>query len=140
VDYPIKSSGNLAMMPSRRTKLQSFRGSQTDGTLDNIHKLTLARLDAGDASLVVTSGDDDAGPRYELEGRIQGSDMPTECLPRYARNQLEMMPGFLSDLGEERPEVERELATRCLYEGSVYEDGSQWEASHKKCQMCSCQR
>lgn len=37
---------------------------------------------------------------------------PEVCLPRYARTELELMPGYLSDLGEERPEVERELARR----------------------------
>ena len=50
------------------------------------------------------------------------------------------MPGYLSDLGEVRPEIEKELKTRCLYEGTIYEDGSQWSATHQKCQMCSCKR
>ena len=34
------------------------------------------------------------------------------------------MPGYLSDLGEERPEVEKELQQRCLYEGTIHEDGN----------------
>ncbi len=38
--------------------------------------------------------------------------MPGDCLPGYARKELELMPGYLSDLGETRPEVEQELATR----------------------------
>ncbi len=50
------------------------------------------------------------------------------------------MPGFLSDLGEVRPEAEMELATRCLYEGKIHDDGEQWEATHKSCHMCSCRR
>ena len=63
-----------------------------------------------------------------------------DCLPRYARNELELMPGYLNDLGEFRPEAEKELENRCAYEGAVYEEGSQWESTHKRCQMCSCHR
>ena len=44
------------------------------------------------------------------------------------------------DLGEEVPEVDRAYALKCLYAGTVYEDGSQWKATHEACKMCSCQR
>lgn len=162
-DFPYHNVRNLAMMPGRTTALAEFRGSESTGTRGNINKLTMARLDAGDAAFVVEnanhSGEEEeeeeerqpllrplvAGdPNNEfflVDGRIEHVHAPNDCLPRYAtRDDLELMPGYLSDLGEERPEVEKELATRCLYEGSIYEDGSQWEASHKKCSMCFCKR
>ena len=44
------------------------------------------------------------------------------------------------DLGEEVPEADRAYAMKCLYEGTIYEDGSQWKATHEACKMCSCQR
>jgi len=94
----------------------------------------LARLDAGDASIVVSSG-----PAF-IEGQLTDVAVPRDCLPRYARNELELMPGYLSDLGEVRPEAERVLAARCFYEGVVHDDGHQWRATHAECQMCSCRR
>lgn len=152
---------NLAMMPGRQLTLQTFRGPTVSGHQDNLHKLSVARLDGGDASFVIRH---EGQHGFEIEGRIQNVRIvtysptngihtthififleqvrsPPDCLPRYARNELELMPGFLSDLGEERPEVEKELAARCLYEGGIiYEDGAQWSATHTSCHMCSCQR
>ena len=134
-DFPMSSLKTAAMMPGRTLELESgFRGSSVEGSADRIHKLTMARMDAGDASLTVL------GPEFRIEGRLTDIRAPMDCLPRYARNELELMPGYLSDLGEERPEMENELATRCFYEGGVYDDGAQWEATHQPCKMCSCQR
>ena len=44
-----------------------------------------------------------------------------------------MIPGYLSDLGEEVP---ADIKQKCYYEGAFYSDGQQWEASHKQCEMC----
>jgi hypothetical protein len=44
-----------------------------------------------------------------------------------------VIPGYLSDLGEEVP---ADIKQKCHYEGAFYSDGQQWEASHKQCQMC----
>ena len=118
-------------------ELQTFKSAAVEGHEDRIHKLTMARLDAGDASLVVEGV---MGEIQLSEGRLVGVRAPSDCLPRYARNELELMPGYISDIGEERPEIEKELKTRCLYEGAIYEDGSQWSATHQQCQMCSCRR
>ncbi|TRY80007.1 hypothetical protein TCAL_08936 [Tigriopus californicus] len=137
-DFPMKNLKNLAMMPGRQLALQTFRGPTVSGHQDNLHKLSVARLDGGDASFVIRH---EGHYEFEIEGRIKDVQAPPDCLPRYVRNELELMPGFLSDLGEERPEVEKELAARCLYEGGIiYEDGAQWPASHTNCHMCFCQR
>lgn len=32
------------------------------------------------------------------------------------------------------------MSQKCAYEGSFFENGNRWEATHKKCQVCSCQR
>ena len=142
-DYPMENNlKSLATMPSREVELQTFKGAHVEGHKDQIHQLTLARLDAGDASFVISGGTEADALHMErlAEGAMRGVPVPVDCLPRYARNELELMPGYISDLGDVRPEVERELQMRCLYEGAIYQDGKQWEATHKKCQMCSCQR
>ena len=67
-DYPMKNlKSNYAMMSGRTEELQSFRGAEVDGHEDNVHKLTMARLDDGDASYVITSK---AHGGFEIEGRI----------------------------------------------------------------------
>eukprot|EP00095_Tigriopus_kingsejongensis_P008579 maker-scaffold167_size293163-snap-gene-1.25 protein:Tk08579 transcript:maker-scaffold167_size293163-snap-gene-1.25-mRNA-1 annotation:"short gasrtulation" len=134
-DFPMENLKNLAMMPGRDLRLQTFRGHEVSGHQDKIHKLSMARLDGGDASFVISHLGDYP---FEIEGRIHDVRAPLDCLPRYARNELELMPGYLSDLGEERPEVEKELNARCLYEGGIYENGAQWAATHTNCEMCSC--
>ena len=48
------------------------------------------------------------------------------------------MPGYLSDLGEERPDIGAQYATKCVYEESVYNNGDQWHSTHESCKMCSC--
>ncbi len=137
-DHPMRNIKALALVPGRHLELQQFSGAEADGHKDQIHKLTMARLDHGDASLHVIHGGPDA---YVLEGEISGVTAPTECKPRFSRNDLERMPGFLNDLnGEEEPEVAKEYATRCLYEDQIHEDGSQWKATHESCKMCSCRR
>ena len=75
-----------------------------------------------------------------IKGKLQDVKIPRECKPRFSRNDLEMMPGFLNDLGEEVPGADQTYALKCIYEGLVYEDGSQWKATHESCKMCSCQR
>ena len=75
-----------------------------------------------------------------IQGKLQDVKIPRECKPRFSRNDLEMMPGFLNDLGEEVPGADQTYALKCIYEGLVYEDGSQWKATHESCKMCSCQR
>ena len=133
----MRSLKALALVPGRHLQLQEFTGPEADGHEDQIHKLSMARMDHGDASLHVVHGGPDA---FLLEGRIRGIDAPRDCKPRFSRNDLEMMPGFLNDLGEEKPEVEKEYSLKCLYEDTIREDGSQWKATHEACKMCSCQR
>lgn len=53
---------NFAMMPGRTLNLQTFKGVFAEGTQGAIHKLTMARMDAGDASFMVSP--------YGIEGRI----------------------------------------------------------------------
>ena len=57
----------------------------------------------------------------------------TQSLFLTCRNSLEVIPGYLSDLGEEVP---ADIKQKCYYEGAFYSDGQQWEASHKQCEMC----
>ena len=45
-----------------------------------------------------------------------------------------------NDIGQEVPEADKAYAMKCLYEGRIYDDGSQWKATHEACKMCSCQR
>ena len=127
----------LNLVPGRQLDLQDFVGLEAYGHQDSIHKLTMARMGSGDASISVQSQNE---PNFVVKGRISDIKIPRECRPRFSRNDLEMMPGFLNDLGEEVPEADRAYAMKCLYEGTIYEDGSQWKATHEACKMCSCQR
>ena len=43
----------------------------------------MARLDAGDASLVVEGGAEGEGETQLSEGRVIGVRAPPDCLPRY---------------------------------------------------------
>lgn len=63
---------------------------------------------------------------------------PQTCLPRYARNDLEIIPGYLRDLGEEigDEELVENMKQKCAYEGAFFENGNRWEATHEKCQVC----
>ena len=80
-DFPISSDlKNLDLMPGRVTELQTFKSAAVEGHADRIHKLTMARLDAGDASLVVEGSEDEA---QLSEGRVVGVRAPPDCLPRY---------------------------------------------------------
>ncbi len=67
-DYPMEGlhhhSGS--MMPGRERELRPFRGTApAGGRVSQVHKLTMARLDAGDAALEVRQGAE------RIEGRIQ---------------------------------------------------------------------
>ena len=91
-DFPISSDlKNLDLMPGRVTELQTFKSAAVEGHADRIHKLTMARLDAGDASLVVEGSEDEA---QLSEGRVIGVRAPPDCLPRYTLllkdNQLQL--------------------------------------------------
>ena len=67
-------------------------------------------------------------------------EVPGECLPRIQRELLEEVPGMLSDMNEVRQEVVNEYEKKCVYEGTVYNNGEQWKATHDSCKMCSCKR
>jgi len=143
-DYPIQNSNKLKSMPlfpSTKRHLQDCRGSQCLGHADNIHKLMMARLDSGDAAFVMTS-DTVGQPQFHIKGKLLGVSAPQTCLPRYARNDLEIIPGYLRDLGEEigDEELVENMKQKCAYEGAFFENGNRWEATHEKCQVCSCQR
>ena len=134
-DHPMRNLKALNLVPGRQLDLQDFRGFEASGHQDSIHKLTMARMNSGDATLKIES--DNFG---SIKSKIEYLQIPEECLPRFSRNDLEMMPGFLNDLGEENEQVAKEYSFRCAYENTVYEDGSQWKATHEACKMCSCQR
>ena len=84
------------MVPGRQLDLQDFVGLEASGHQDSIHKLTMARMGSGDASISVQSQNE---PNFVVKGRISDIKIPRECRPRFSRNDLEMMPGFLNDLG-----------------------------------------
>jgi hypothetical protein len=67
-DFPMKNLKNLAMMPGRQLALQTFRGPTVSGHQDNLHKLSVARLDGGDASFVIRH---EGHYEFEIEGRIK---------------------------------------------------------------------
>ena len=64
-------------------------------------------------------------------------EVPEECVPRTPRIVLEEVPGMVNDMNDMRPEI---VATKCVYENSVFNDGDQWKATHTDCQMCSCEK
>ena len=86
----------LNLVPGRQLDLQDFVGLEASGHQDSIHKLTMARMGSGDASISVQSQNE---PNFVVKGRISDIKIPRECRPRFSRNDLEMMPGFLNDLG-----------------------------------------
>ena len=137
-DYPIQNLDNLKalpLFPSTKRHLQDCRGKKCSGHADNIHKLMMARLDSGDAAFLMTNTGQN---EFVLKGQMLGIASPQSCLPRYARNDLEIMPGYLRDLGEEigDEDLAENMRQKCAYEGSFYEDGNRWEATHDKCKMC----
>ena len=73
-----------------------------------------------------------------FQGALVSVSAPQVCLPRYARNDLEIIPGYLRDLGEEigDEELVENMRQKCVYEGSFYENGNRWEATHEQCQVC----
>ena len=124
------------------------QGKRCSGHADSLHKLTVSRLDSGDAALILSLSDG------QLKGGLETVDTPISCLPihnRYFlfhlvnitmikffnfflfRNSLERIPGYLNDLGEKVPNI---ILQKCYYEGVFYDDGTQWESSHTQCQMC----
>jgi len=135
-DYPLENLKALPLFPSHTRRLQLCQGKRCAGHADHLHKLTLSRLNSGDAALVLRLPNRTGTPGT-LTGRLDAVDTPIACLPIHNRNSLERIPGYLNDLGEKVPET---ILLKCFYEGAVYSDGQQWDASHKKCQMCSCQR
>ena len=161
-DYPIDGTENLKarpLFPSTSRHLQDCQGKRCSGHADNIHKLMMARLDSGDAAFLLTNrGPDPFEVKVRVSRRVdktrpdpdiahfQGSlvsvSAPQACLPRYARNDLEIIPGYLRDLGEEigDEELVENMRQKCAYEGSFYENGNRWEATHERCKVCSCQR
>ena len=137
-DYPIQNLDNLKalpLFPSTKRHLQDCRGKKCSGHADNIHKLTMARLDSGDAAFLMTN---DGQNEFILKGQMLGIAAPQSCLPRYARNDLEIIPGYLRDLGEEigDEDLVENMRQKCAYEGTFYENGNRWEATHDKCKMC----
>ena len=93
-DYPIQNLDNLKalpLFPSTKRHLQDCRGKKCSGHADNIHKLTMARLDSGDAAFLMTN---DGQNEFILKGQMLGIAAPQSCLPRYARNDLEIIPGY----------------------------------------------
>ena len=69
-DFPLAGEGalslkNLALMPSREVELRTFTGSAAEGRQGRLHQLTLARMDAGDASLVAEGEEG-----FTVEGRM----------------------------------------------------------------------
>lgn len=138
-DYPVQNLKALPLFPSQKMGLQNCVGANCAGHADKIHKLTMARLDSGDAALLLTG---QPHHTFSLKGGVVGVSSPRSCLPSYARNDLESIPGYLSDLAEQDGDAElaKDLRQKCVYEGSVYEPGAMWEATHQACSMCSCQR
>lgn len=128
------------LFPGTKTTLQECRGKKCNGHADSIHKLTMARLDSGDAAFLMTSLDPSIP--LSVKGKLLATSSPRMCLPRYARNDLEHVPGYLSDLGEEigDEDLAAEMRQKCAYEGIFYDDGQRWGATHAECKMCSCQR
>jgi len=139
-DYPVSNLKSVPLFPGTKRTLQDCQGRKCSGHLDNIHKLTMARLNAGDAALLLT-GTAPSSP-LAMSGHLAATRAPKTCLPRYSRNDLEYVPGYLSEMAEEHgdEELAQQMRQKCAYENTFYEDGEQWESTHVKCKMCSCQR
>ena len=76
-DYPMKNLKNMAIVPGRTMDLQDFEGLSVSGQQTDIHKLTLARLDAGDAAIVISHGGRD---QFIIEGKIENVSLHALCL------------------------------------------------------------
>lgn len=82
-DFPIvkqnrRNAALVSLAPVRSTDLQAFRAGavRAAGHQDNLHKLTMARMNAGDAAFMVVdrdqqeNGGDDTSGKVLLEGHI----------------------------------------------------------------------
>ena len=54
-DHPMRNLKALNLVPGRQLDLQDFRGFEASGHQDSIHKLTMARMNSGDATLKIES-------------------------------------------------------------------------------------
>ncbi len=67
-DFPLESNSVITSsntMPGRSVGLAVFKGQFVEGTEDELHKLTVARMEAGDAALIVRQN------FMTVEGRIK---------------------------------------------------------------------
>merc|ERR1719264_1476633 len=93
-DYPLRHQNlkPLARGSVRKLGLQEFRGAVVSGHHDSLHKLTLQRMNEGDASLVVSHHDIFLEKSFTIEGRLSGFEVPGECVPNVQRILLEEVP------------------------------------------------
>ena len=57
----------------REFELQNFRGATVNGHHDSLHKLTMTRMNEGDASLVISHQDAEFPDKsFSIEGRVSG--------------------------------------------------------------------
>lgn len=63
-DFPMENLKSNTLMPGRTTELETFKGQSAEGRAENVHKLTVARMDAGDAALQASQ------KGFRIEGRM----------------------------------------------------------------------
>lgn len=138
--------------------LEEFSGLQVENSVGDLNKLSLARMDAGVAYLKLTEspaiGSGSSGAQFQ--GWLTNVHVPGSCLPfgfksglmeegggdsGGAAGQQQSSAGYVFDRHQDdNNEIPLSSATRCFYEGKLYEDGAAWTAEHDRCMMCSCQR
>ena len=78
-DYPLENLKALPLFPSHKRQLQVCQGKRCSGHADSLHKLTVSRLDSGDAALILSL------PDGQLKGGLETVDTPVSCLPIHNR-------------------------------------------------------
>ncbi|XP_043217391.1 dorsal-ventral patterning protein Sog-like [Amphibalanus amphitrite] len=122
----------LVEFPGRKRRqrvLAEFGGSRAENRINNLPKTTMMRMEKGQTvvKVVPLNGDD------EMSSEHAKVFVPKSCLPT-RRIRLD---NYHMD-GDDGLENEIQRSYDCEYENQIYEEGTQWEASHESCKICSC--
>lgn len=132
--------------------LEEFSGHQVENSVTDLNKLSLARMDAGVAYLMLTEAPviGSGNPGAQFQGWLTNVHVPGSCLPYGFKPAADAdsageqsSAGYVFDQRssqDDNNEIPLTATTRCFYEGKLYEDGAAWTAEHDRCMMCSCRR
>lgn len=122
---------------NRGDRLRLISEMNERATINTIRLLpspTLYRLHSGGAQLQLISKQGSSRAQQVFSSPSLQINVPKSCLPKGRMR----VAGFFQDQIEY--ETELETSQRCVYQGLIFDDGAQWDASHRPCAVCYCSR